>query len=804
MPFDTALSGIRAASSDLSVTGNNIANASTTGFKASRAEFGDVYATSVLGAGVNAIGSGVQVQEVAQRFSQGNVGFTENELDLAINGNGFFVVSQQGETLYTRAGSFGLDDEGYVVNNTGAVLQGFSADGAGNIGGIQGDIRIQTSNLAPRQTTSVESLLNLDSTEPVLQTIGAEFSTSGTAVGVTQIGRQSAEKSTLTMDAISFPIQNLDTNPIIFDVTLAGPTVGNNGTVTISLDSIDFSSSIDDLTELQQIVSSINSQLYSPNGGADPIDVVVSVGADGAGNPALLFESIYEGELTDITISIDPASDAGNVAALGLDDTNVGTTGIPSVSNGYPLQTVDIISPNGDVVPFSIPAGAEAASTASQLNALQGVSATARSEATLTGFTNTSGNIVVSVNDINLVVDDLADLEAEINALSTTSLAGITATVNAAGTGITVTSAVGKDLKFAVTGGAGDAITVQGSSLSAAQTLTVGGNGDTDAIVVGGAIDLVLEEGYSLANAVPQLTGIFQPFTPNEFTPIVINAFDPADQSTYNSATSMTIYDSLGNSHVMTQYFVKQDYDATDPTSVPNHWVMYARIDDADVGDPDTTLPPPANTQPTLASFDVYFNEDGSLNTLLTSDMLISNWTPVDESGQPNGALGPQNILAGGTQTVVEPPTSSNFVISLEGTTQFGSEFSVNDISQNGFSTGRLSGLNIADNGTIFARFTNGQSLRLGQVVLADFSNQQGLQPTGNTMWAETFESGSPNVGTPGSAALGAVQAGALEESNVDLSEQLVNLIIAQRNFQASAKTIETADAVTQTIINLR
>lgn len=329
MPFDTALSGIRAASSDLSVTGNNIANASTTGFKASRAEFGDVYATSVLGAGVNAIGSGVQVQEVAQRFSQGNVGFTENELDLAINGNGFFVVSQQGETLYTRAGSFGLDDEGYVVNNTGAVLQGFSADGAGNIGGIQGDIRIQTSNLAPRQTTGVESLLNLDSTEPVLQTIGAEFSTAGTAVGVTQIGRQTAEKSTLLMDAITFPIQNLDTNPIIFDITLAGPTVGNNGTVTINLDSIDFSTSIDDLTELQQIVSSINSQLYSPNGGADPIDVVASVGTDGLGNPAILFESIYEGELTDISISIDPASDPGNVAALGLDDTNVGTTGIP-------------------------------------------------------------------------------------------------------------------------------------------------------------------------------------------------------------------------------------------------------------------------------------------------------------------------------------------------------------------------------------------------------------------------------------------------------------------------------------------
>lgn len=804
MPFDTALSGIRAASSDLSVTGNNIANASTTGFKASRAEFGDVYATSVLGAGVNAIGSGVQVQEVAQRFNQGNVGFTENELDLAINGNGFFVVSQQGETLYTRAGSFGLDDEGYVVNNTGAVLQGFAADSAGNIGGIQGDIRIQTGNLAPRQTTGVESLLNLDSTEEVLQTIGAEFTTAGTAVGVTQIGSQTAEKTSLTMDAVTFPIQNLDTNPIIFDVTLAGPTAGNSGTVSISLNSTDFSASIDDLTEFQQIISAINTQLSSPPGGESPIDVVAVVSDDGAGNLALGFESTSSGELTDIFIAIDAASDPGNTAALGLDETNVGATGIPRVSNGYPAQTIDVVGPNGESLVFSSPAGDTAATTASRLNSYQGVAATANTVATLSGFSNVSGAMSVSIGSTELVVDDLADLEQQINALTTSALNGVTATLDAGGTNLTVESAVGDDIRITIAGGAGDTITVQGTSLSAAQTLTVGTNADTDAVVVGGTIDIVLEEGYSLANAVPQLTGIFQPLTPNEFTSVVINAFDPTDQGTYNSATSMSIYDSLGNSHVMTQYFVKQDYDSTDPTSAPNHWMMYVRIDDMDVGDPDTTLPPPLNTQPTVAGFNVYFNEDGSLNELLTEDMLISNWVPVDRNGQPNGALGPQNVLAGGTTTIVDPPVNSNFVIDLSGSTQFGSEFSVNDVNQDGFTTGRLSGLNIADDGRIFARFTNGQSLQLGQVVLADFSNQQGLQPMGNTTWAETFESGSPSVGTPRSAALGAIQAGALEESNVDLSEQLVNLIIAQRNFQASAKTIETADAVTQTIINLR
>jgi flagellar hook protein FlgE len=125
-------------------------------------------------------------------------------------------------------------------------------------------------------------------------------------------------------------------------------------------------------------------------------------------------------------------------------------------------------------------------------------------------------------------------------------------------------------------------------------------------------------------------------------------------------------------------------------------------------------------------------------------------------------------------------------------------------VAQDGFATGRLSGLDISDTGVIFARYTNGENQVLGQVALANFANVQGLKNLGGTGWAETFESGEPVVGTPRSASLGALNAGALEDSNVELSEQLVNLIIAQRNFQASAKTIETVDAVTQTIMNLR
>lgn len=813
MPFNTALSGIRAASTDLTVTGNNIANASTTGFKSSRAEFGDVYATSVLGAGSNAIGSGVQVQDVAQTFSQGNITFTENELDLAINGNGFFQLSDNGELLYTRAGTFGLDEAGFITNNLGARLQGFQADSAGNIGGITGDIQIQTSNLSPRQTTLVESILNLDSSEPVLQTTGREFTTEGNAVGVTQAGLQDATTTTLTGNTFTLPLgNNFSTTPMDFDVQLSGAATGNNGTVSVSLDiGSGVPATVNTFNDLRTLAGVINAQIFSPTLPQTAIDVVANAVDYGGGNYGLEITALRGGENSQIQISNQTA----NVGQIGLNPAPASIGGIAAVDNGYPQQSIDFIDPDGDVVTYTSLQGATAAQTASEMNAIQGVSATAETEVTLSGFNSSAGNLTVTLNNVQLSGDSLGALETEINGLSNSTLPGITATLDPTGTSLVLNSAVGDDLRISINSvDGGDSLTVLGDPDAPAQTLQVApvavGNYDAanNSIVVGGAIDITLDEGYVMDNAVPDAIGIFQPFStdPNdpEFTDVVINDFDPTDQATYNSATSMSIYDSLGESHVMTQFFVKQRYDPDDAMTSPNHWVMYVQIDGRDVGDPDTSLPPPANSEPTRANFNVYFNEDGSLNELITDDMLISNWVVMDANGNPTGAMQPQNVLAGGTTLIPEPPTSSNFVIDLAGTTQFGSEFSVNDVDQNGYATGRLSGLAIDENGIIFARYTNGESQALGQIALADFTNQQGLQPVGNTMWAENFESGPPNVGTPQSGALGAVQSGALEESNVDLSEQLVNLIIAQRNFQASAKTIETADQVTQTIINLR
>jgi len=147
-------------------------------------------------------------------------------------------------------------------------------------------------------------------------------------------------------------------------------------------------------------------------------------------------------------------------------------------------------------------------------------------------------------------------------------------------------------------------------------------------------------------------------------------------------------------------------------------------------------------------------------------------------------------------------PLSLN--LDFSGITQFGGDYAVNSLFQDGYSTGRLTGLDISDTGVVSARYTNGQSSALGKVALANFPNAQGLRQMGDTSWAETFSSGGALIGEAGTASFGLIQSGALEASNVDIAEQLINLITAQRNFQANSQVISTADTITQTIINIR
>jgi flagellar hook protein FlgE len=231
-------------------------------------------------------------------------------------------------------------------------------------------------------------------------------------------------------------------------------------------------------------------------------------------------------------------------------------------------------------------------------------------------------------------------------------------------------------------------------------------------------------------------------------------AFLYTDPTTYNSSTAMTVFDSLGNSHVMTMYFRK---------TAANAWNMYVGLDGA----------APATTT-ALA-----FNSSGAITT-----------------GMPVTALAGVNPGTGAANLTV--------TLDLGSATQYGSTFGVNSMTQDGYTSGRLTGLTVAADGVVQGRYSNGQTRNLGQVVLVNFANPNGLQSQGGNLWAETSASGQPLIGTPNSGSLGALQSAAIEESNIDLTGELVNMITAQRNYQANAQSIKTQDAIMQTLVNLR
>ncbi|WP_250658524.1 flagellar hook protein FlgE [Alkalimarinus coralli] len=646
MPFNVALSGLKASSLDLEVTGNNIANTSTVGFKKSRAEFGDLYSNAFLGGGSNSVGDGVQVQNVRQVYNQGNISFTDRGLDLAISGSGFYVLSDGGETKYSRAGQFGVDKDGFVVNNTGMRLQGFDADDDGNVGGVLTDIEVDNSNLAPVRTTLIDPDLNLDSSQSVLEERGTR----------------------------------------------------------------------------------------------------------------LLAQGGLSGEIT-----------AG-------------------ISNGFPSETWTINLPDGTTNSITTAANTSAGAIAASLSTLPGVDASASTLATLdVGTYNPAAGDSLLINGVTFSGTDLTSLSSLAIAVNGSALGGVTAVLQDAGLATERLELVhnqGGDLSFTLQGTG----TINVDGVTTNVLLDPANAAPVPSATVGGILDIIVEEGATLT---PATNTLVASFSSSSFRN---NQFDPTDAGTYNHATSTTIYDSLGNAHVATMYFVKQGAGST---VQPNTWQMHMLIDGQDVGDPVV------GTTPTRASYTLIFNEDGTMNQNLSDQVLVSNWTPLDPSGNPNGASGPINVANGGALPIPNPPTSSNFEIDLSDTTQFGSSFSVSDMQQNGFTTGRLVGLDVDESGILFARYTNGESRVLSQVALANFNNEEGLSPAGETAWVQTFASGDPVVGAPGTGTLGSLTSSSVEESNVDLSDELVNLIVAQRNYQANAKTIETADQVTQTILNI-
>jgi flagellar hook protein FlgE len=524
MSFQQGLSGLNAAAKNLDIIGNNVSNSNTIGYKGSSAQFADVYASSLAGAGGNNVGIGTSLASVQQTFAQGNINVSNNPLDIAINGQGFYRMSTNGAISFARNGQFLLDKSGYVVNSNGSRLTGFAADANGVIATASPtDIQLSVTDLAPKATVDAKVQMNLDARVTKMSAAG-------------------------------------------FDPT--DTTTYNNAT---------------------------SMSVYDSQGNAHTL-------------------SMYFIKTDSNTWQVMATQDGKQTGAA----VPAGTTG--------PLPA------------FTTTAGGT--------------------------YTLSVGGVVLE-NAVAAPVNAAAiDAAIAANAAALTA-AGITSTGNA----------VAGTLRFAAANGA---------AVTASETL---GAGATGGGFLGGSAAGTLSASYNTA----YVSGI-----------------------------------------------------------------------------------QPVGT--------VVFLPTGLIDTTLSTPLPLSMSTSVT-----TGATSPMA-----------------FTLDLSGSTQFGSAFGVNSIDQDGYASGRLSGFATDANGVILGRYSNGQSRPQGQIVLANFTNPNGLQPMGANGWMETPASGAPLVGAPNTGSLGVLQAGALEDSNIDLTAELVNMITAQRIYQANAQTIKTQDQVLQTLVNLR
>jgi len=527
-----------------------------------------------------------------------------------------------------------------------------------------------------------------------------------------------------------------------------------------------------------------------------------------------------------------PALDFASIATfVGSEFRN---TGAAAVGNGYAGETVEVIDNAGIKQLVSIVAGSTASQVAQQFSNVSGITASATTIAYITatnrGDPENKGAFDTDVNP-NLPLrfsingfafetsqtaqgDRFTDLANQINRSSGNLSALVVNNANGDPV-LQVRENNGANLVFSGgENGRGD-ITVAASTRDPLTGQTIVSttqptrqlanlaNKSNDAIVIGGIVDFTLEENVSMKDAARNAQGQDLPITTAsifgniddaatlEGTRFELNTFDPTNPATYYRSTAVAMFDTVGIQHTLTQYFVKERPAADNPSG--SLWSVYFQIDGKNIGYDEGAIDP----TPIMAKASLRFTADGLFDPA-QEPIFITNWRPLDSGGRPSGA-GP---LPGNT-AAAELTSNSNFRINMSGLTQFGGDFSVQSNTQNGFAKGQLTGLDVNDRGAIFARFSNGQSKILGEVALADFADQSKLANAGGSRFSETAASGSPAASGAGTAGLGVIQSGALEDSNVDLSEQLVQLIVSQRNFQAAAQIIESADTATQTIINL-
>ncbi|WP_404338600.1 flagellar hook protein FlgE [Pseudoalteromonas mariniglutinosa] len=280
--------------------------------------------------------------------------------------------------------------------------------------------------------------------------------------------------------------------------------------------------------------------------------------------------------------------------------------------------------------------------------------------------------------------------------------------------------------------------------------------------------------------------------------PVAPATFDPTDGSQYNFSQSTEVFDSLGNSHVMTQYF---NHTAS------NEWQVMYFVDGeplpaaalgaagAAIGNQDVDV---NGTTVTAGVVTVAFDADGQMSPL--DPGFVAPVPPAVADNNTDDPYDQREVSLSFTASGGGAPMQ--LTLDMAKTTQFGSSFSMYENDANGYTSGSFSGVAVAEDGKVYATFTNGESKLQGQVVLASFANVNGLEAGDNTVWYETQDSGAALYGEPDSGAIGKLLSGSFMGSNVDISSQLVGLMSFQQNYQANAKTISSADEMMQILFS--
>ena len=967
MSFYTSLTGLNAATTELAVTSNNIANAGTSGFKRSNADFGDIFATSPLQKASSVVGAGVALKEVVQEFSQGNIEFSANSLDLAITGDGFFALkTTDGANVYTRNGGFMLNEQNQMVNAAGQALMALPVDST-NKADFSEPLKamaIPRTTVAEFSSTSeVELGLNLPSTaEPITAAFnpnkpetyhkttsftvyGASGSSHLTTIYYVKTAQATADKPTNKWQTYVYIddqpvapalVQASDTGGDQFFVNKYGEiktaselrdlqrTSANSAQYLITTGTIYKKFSYDQLTTpaaskratLATEIAADSTYIDNLNltNNQDGVDFSA---VDGAGN--LIFS---REKLTDMfTVKVD-GSDPVNIGLEHLagksvqlsgtqiafelqnqlnarfgdnsafDFTGAGNPGqinltrtddTGTIIGGTTTLTLDVVAlltaeglldANNEATPEAIAYVVnkeiqdnqadwsdieveydavrqgfrfEQTDSAKQYNLYIGsADADAQSIFNIGNFdaanTEYGTNVAPADQDLeSLLLRDVIPNGSTISAKNqryglkveyqdgafqfssgtTGDASSIEIALNTdAGPPVALTdSSVLAQTLLGMTATAESPIVGQVlAQTSAVNNLpTLRGQGSEPAKVVGYQMGVDPSTNFAVTAANKNLTviidGISSQVNVDEgnysigtFTKALqtkINLMADALGRTVNgvvvgfdeSKSAITITGSTTGTESFIQINGHSDWGLENVPAAFGSTSTYVSLD------PDTD-----------GASDVYVvqNQDGSWTE--TTDKGDFNeddipfWSPIfldkgeltfDTSGS---LVSPVAAYALNSAAI----TGTTVNVNYNGSTQYNSPFAVLNQNQNGAPEGDLIGVNIGDDGLVVASYSNGSQKSLGKIIIANFSSPQGLRQIGDSSFFATSDSGEASFGEAGSAGFGTLRAGSRERSNVDLTAELVDLITAQRNFQANAKAIETTSAMTQAIVNIR